>query len=113
MSVFEPISPHGISEPHSECFKAAAEFIQQPHVLDGPDKYRLAHGNMATLQQDKAVNHAWIEEGDFVYEVRKGHNLLFSKYDYYKRNRITNVRTYTVQEVLELIHEHGHYGPWN
>jgi hypothetical protein len=60
-----------------------------------------------------AVNHAWIEEIDFVYELSGGRKILFSKDDYYKKNKIINVRTYTAQEAITLIGVYGHWGPWN
>jgi hypothetical protein len=66
-----------------------------------------------TLPQDVAVNHAWIEEIDFVYELSGGRKILFSKDDYYKNNKIINVRTYTAQEAITLIGVYGHWGPWN
>jgi hypothetical protein len=113
MFVSDPIIPDEISKPQCKCFKAAAEFIQQPHAMDGPDDYRLAHGKMATSLQGEAVDHAWVEEGDFVYEVSERHHLLYSKDEYYKKNKITHVRTYTVKEVIEFIDEYGHFGPWN
>ena len=62
---------------------------------------------------DVSVNHAWIEEIDFVYEFSEGRKILFSKDDYYKKNKIINVRTYTAQEAITLIGEYGHWGPWN
>jgi hypothetical protein len=77
------------------------------------DDYRLAHGNVATLSQDAEVNHAWIEEIDFVYELSGGRKILFSKDEYYKKNKIINVRTYTAQEAITLIGVYGHWGPWN
>jgi hypothetical protein len=113
MPASEPIHPDEKSKPHLACFRASAEFIQIPHVTDGPDDYRLVHGNVATLSQDVAVNHAWIEEIDFVYELSGGRKILFSKDDYYKNNKIINVRTYTAQEAITLIGLSGHWGPWN
>jgi hypothetical protein len=77
--------------------------VQKPHITNGPDAYRLVHGNVATLPQDVAVNHAWVEEIDFVCELGEGRRSLFSKVDYYKKNKIINVRTYTAQEAITLI----------
>jgi len=113
MPASEPIHPDEKSKPHLACFRASAEFIQIPHVTDGPDDYRMVHWNVATLSQDMPVNHAWIEEIDFVYELSEGHKILFSKGDYYKKNKIINVRTYTAQEAITLIGVYGHWGPWN
>lgn len=113
MSLPEPIHSDEKSKPQLACFRASAEFMQKPHITDGPDDYRLVHGNVATLPQDAAINHAWIEEIDFVYELSEGHKRLFSKDDYYKKNKIINVRTYTAQEAITLIGVYGHWGPWN
>ena len=103
MSASESILPDEKSIPQFACFRASAEFMQKPHITDGPDDYRLAHGNVATLSQDSAINHAWVEEIDVVYELGEGHKSLFSKDDYYKKNKIINVRTYTAQEAINLI----------
>jgi hypothetical protein len=113
MSALELIQPGERSKPQLACFRASAEFIQRPHATDGPDNYRLAHGNVAGLRQDTAVNHAWVEELDFIYELSEGHKNLFMKDEYYKDNKIINVRTYTAKEATERIGEYGHWGPWN
>ena len=113
MSLPEPIHSDEKSKPQLACFRASAEFMQKPHITDGPDDYRLVHGNVATLPQDAEINHAWIEEIDFVYELSEGHKRLFSKDDYYKKNKIINVRTYTAQEAITLTGVYGHWGPWN
>lgn len=113
MTASNSILPDDKFKQQFSCFRASAEFIQIPHATDGPDDYRLAHGNVATLAQDVRVNHAWVEEIDFVYELSEGHKILFSKNDYYKKNKIINVRTYTAQEAITLIGEYGHWGPWN
>lgn len=73
MPASESILPGEKSKRQLACFRASAEFIQIPHDTDGPDDYRLVHGNVATLRQDIAVNHAWVEELDFVYELGEGH----------------------------------------
>ena len=113
MSASESILPDKTAKLRSAFFRDSAEFMQKPRFTDGPDDYRLVHGNVATLSQDVAVNHAWIEEIDFVYELSEGHKILFSKDVYYKKNKIINVRTYTAQEALTLIGVYGHWGPWN
>ena len=113
MSASESILRLETSKLRSACFRDSAEFIQIPHDTDGPDDYRLVHGNVATLSQDGEVNHAWIEEIDFVYELSGVRKILFSKDDYYKKNKIINVRTYTAQEAITLIGVYGHWGPWN
>ena len=113
MPASKSILPNDKSNQQFSSFRASAEFIQIPHVTDGSDDYRLVHGNVAALSQDGPVNHAWIEEIDFVYELSEGHKILFSKDDYYKKNKIINVRTYTAQEAITLIGEYGHWGPWN
>jgi hypothetical protein len=113
MSASEPIHADEKSKPQLACFRASAEFMQKPHIADGPHDYRLVHGNVATLSQDVAVNHARVEEIDFVYELGDGHKRLFSRDEYYKINKIINVRTDTAQEAITLIGIYGHWGPWN
>jgi hypothetical protein len=94
-------------------FKAAAEFIQRLRVTDFLGCYHLVHGNLRSLTQDVNINHAWLEELDFVYEVSEGQNRLFLKEDYYIQDTITNVRKYTVNQALKLMKIHGNCGPWD
>jgi hypothetical protein len=94
-------------------FKAAAEFIQRLRVTDFLGCYHLVHGNLSSLDQNVTVNHAWLEELDFVYEVSVGHKRLFLKEDFYIKDSITNVRRYTVHQALKLIMLHGNCGPWD
>ena len=105
--------PDENSMPTGDCFEAAGKFISHPAVVDYPDDYLLVHGNIAKLRQDEPVNHAWIEEGDFVHEVSGGRREVFSKKSYYEHLGITNVRTYTVEQALLLLVREGHWGPWD
>ena len=113
MSIPVPVYPNGFPKSQCDCFKAAAEYIQRQHLMDGPHDYRLVHGILTPPRQDRSANHAWVEEEDFVYEVSKRHKLLFSKDDYYKQNQITHIRKYTVEEVFKHIDKYGHSGPWD
>jgi hypothetical protein len=54
-----------------------------------------------------------VEEIDFVYELGDGLKSLFSRNEYYKKNKIINVRAYTAQEAITLIGVYGYWGPWN
>lgn len=94
------------------CFKAAAELIQQLQIKDFFGHHRLVHGNLASFNQDRSVNHAWLEELDFVYDISDGHNQLLLKEDYYLNNTITNVKEYTIRQALDLIKSRGNWGPW-
>ena len=101
------------SAPTGDCFEAAAKFISQSAIVDYPDDYRLAHGNVAKLRQDQTVNHAWVEEGDLVHELSNGRHDVYSKHSYYKRHGITSVRTYTVEQALLYLAREGNWGPWD
>jgi hypothetical protein len=108
----KPEAPEA-SDLTGDCFEAALKFIQDPSVIEFPDDYRLVHGNVAVLRQDEAVNHAWIEENDVVYEVSNRQGTAYFKETYYKQYQVTNIRSYTVPEALELAFKHGHSGPWD
>ena len=95
------------------CFKAAAELIQQLRIKDFFGQHRLVHGNLASLNQDKHVNHAWLEELDFVYDISDGHKRLLLKKDYYLSDKITGVKKYTIRQALKLIKSSGNWGPWD
>lgn len=96
-----------------DCFEAAAAFVTRDEVLKYPDDYRLVHGNAATLRQDEAVNHAWVEEGEVVHEVSNGRASVYAKEAYYARFGITTVRRYTPEQALRLMIRNGHSGPWD
>lgn len=97
---------------HHNCFKVAAELIQQLCTRDFLKDHRLVHGNLASLNQDKPVNHAWLEELDFVYDVSNGHKKLILKDDYYLGDEITRIKKYTVCQAINLIESHSNWGPW-
>lgn len=100
------------SQPTGDCYEASCKFITT-HGDDAPDQYKLVHGNIATLSQDYAVNHAWIEEGDTVHEVNNGCDVQFPKAAYYERFGVKNVRRYSYGEALIESVRAGHYGPWD
>lgn len=95
------------------CFKAAAELIQQLRIKDFFGQHRLVHGNLASLNQDKPANHAWLEELDFVYDFSDGHKRLLLKKDYYLNDTITGVKKYTICQALKLMKSSGNWGPWD
>ena len=49
MSASEPINSDEKFKPKLACFRVSAEFIQNPHITDGPDGYRLAQMESRTL----------------------------------------------------------------
>jgi hypothetical protein len=91
-----------------DCFVAAGKFISSKSVVDFPRDYRLVHGNLASLRQDVAVNHAWVEEDDLVHEVSNGQKKVFPKDAYYGAHGVTTVRRYTSEEALVLMLRHEH-----
>ena len=93
-------------------FKVAAEFIKQLRFRDFLGNHRLVHGNLASLSQDEPVNHAWLEDLDFVYDISNGHKKLFLKDNYYLEDMITKVKKYTVSQAIILNKFHGNWGPW-
>ncbi len=95
-----------------DCFEAAFKFVTS-RGEGAPHRYTLVHGNVARLRQDRAVNHAWVEEGDVVHEVSKGPHRQFTKVEYYERLRVTNVRRYTYEDALLESLRARHYGPWD
>ena len=112
MLCLPPIKLGGARNQLYDIFKTAAVYIQSLQSMDTLGRFRLVHGNLATIAHNQAVNHAWLEEIDFVYDVSEGHKRLFLKHDYYLSNTITNIRTYTVRQARKLIASHGSWGPW-
>jgi hypothetical protein len=95
------------------CFRVAAELIQQLRIKDFFGQHRLVHGNLASLDHNEAANHAWLEELDFVYDISDGHSRLILKKDYYLNDTITGVKEYTIRQALKLFKSSGNWGPWD
>jgi hypothetical protein len=57
------------------CFRVAAELIQQLRIKDFFGQHRLVHGNLASLDHNGSANHAWLEELDFVYDFSPSRSL--------------------------------------
>ena len=101
----------GTTEKTGDCFEAALKFIKEKGLED-PDRYTLVHGNIAHLNQEEEINHAWIEEGDIVHEVSKGKHQRFLNDRYYEKFKVTKTRKYTLIEALKESIKNKHWGPW-
>src|SRR5207248_772807 len=97
-----------------DCFVAAYEYlfkITEKHAA--PNNFALVHGHAFHLSHDCDLNcHAWVEEGEIVYEVSNGMLLTFTRNEYYARLKITNVERYVRNDALINNLMYCHYGPW-
>lgn len=99
--------------PQGDCFPAAFKHLAVIAMTDLDGKqYALVHGNLAHLPQNTEVNHAWVEEGDLVYEIGNSLNARMSKSEYYARFGVKNVRRYSLIEAMRNQARCDHYGPW-
>lgn len=94
-------------------YKAIMDIESCGHNLHLIDGWKVAHGivkGTAGVVLGQRYSHAWIETDDLVYNAETGN--LFLRDLFYRFGSIKEVFRYTKAEVLEMILEHEHYGPW-
>lgn len=84
-------------------------------ILDMKKSARLCHG-FARLQIPpyKLFGHAWIEDGNTVYDYSNGKNIKIDKDMYYALGQIQNknVKRYTAEESAIKMVTLKNWGPW-
>jgi len=66
-------------------------------------------GNVKGIQ----YAHAWLENGEAVFDYSNGAIVILSKAEYYRIGNIANVVRYSVREALKIALETGTYGCWD
>lgn len=116
--------------PTHKCFDDSMEFCEARAVARHPSvdtTLRLVHGIILTPEDhpegsdglragDRSV-HAWVEDGDLVWDagvLGNGQRIQYAiaKAEYYAHYRVQETTVYTMREVLEQNRASGHYGPW-
>jgi hypothetical protein len=94
-----------------DCFQVAYRLIANGE--EDHSDLRLVHANVAHLTQEEPVNHAFVEDDKFVFEMSNGMCAMVPKDKYYQALGITNVRNYTGIEAIEHMIRNNSYGPWD
>ena len=95
-----------------DCYEAALEFMVDNH--EQTDEFTLIHG-IATGQgpiKGMLYGHAWVEQGDVVFDYSNGKQVVMRKEDYYALGSISKTVRYTFDEMADLAVKTGHSGPW-
>ena len=97
-----------------DCYEAAGKYVVDQFVL-GNDKLVLVHGTVIGTGGDvKGVGygHAWVEDGETIFDKSNGRNLELPKVLYYHVGQITETQRYSFKEAQKAILDTGHWGPW-
>jgi ribosomal protein S18 acetylase RimI-like enzyme len=101
-----------------DCYEAAGRHVMYDHLRNPKSTLRLVHGEVAGQgpMQGKTFGHAWVEDGDTVFDPSNGGNLRMPKKSYYalgKINELNNFHSYSPQEAARQMVELQHFGPWH
>jgi hypothetical protein len=119
----------GVIYPTRHCFDDAVEFCERRARQQHPSvttTLRLVHGIIlvpedhpvdADLRPGEQTAHAWVEDGDVVWDaglLADGRRVEFSvaKAEYYAHYRVQATTAYTMGAVLIENRASGHCGPW-
>ena len=95
------------------CYELAGQWMLGHGKRDDTET-KLVHGvvhSCITGVANPDVNHAWIVQGDKVWEPTR--DLWWDKYSFYETFRAEDWATYTHQEMCKIIHDTEHWGPWD
>ena len=106
------------TEKLGDCYEAAGRHIIHDHLHSPNSTVRLVHGEVAMdgPHLGKTMGHAWIEDGDNVFDPSNGGNLRMPKNEYYslgKINELNNFHSYSPKEAAQQMVELQHFGPWH
>ncbi len=98
-----------------DCYNQAALY-----VIGRPDDPVLVHGAIWCSDTPvpgldrvrTGIEHAWVVEGETVWDHRRGRAHVTDRSTYYEQMRAEDLVRYTRDEATALMVEHGHGGPW-
>lgn len=96
-----------------DCFEANFKALLEKPFNNG---WVLCHGIVTGQGGDvKGIRytHAWLENGNVVYDYSNGNMLVLSQITYYRIGKIEKVIRYTVREALRMALATGTYGCWD
>lgn len=103
-------------EAKGDCFSAAADLIISLDLTDA----RLVHGMVTGTGEIKGLRHphAWVEMNNLVLDYSNGSEVVCDRPMYYEAGEIEPLkkceyRTYSFDEMMELLIDKLHYGPWH
>ena len=114
----KPRKKTSAQEQLGDCYEAAGRHVMYDHFQNPDSTLRLVHGEVAMQGRHtgKTMGHAWVEDGDTVFDPSNGGNLRMPKKAYYalgKINELNNFHSYSPQEAARHMVELQHFGPWH
>jgi hypothetical protein len=106
-----PTNALTVTTDKGDCYQAAWRHFMEQHEVEAQECC-LVHGNLAHLPQGEAVNHAWIECGEFVRDVTNGVDQTVNRAHYYEVLGVTTTRRYNQFDARLEALKSNHYGPW-
>lgn len=109
---------------NGDCYQTVGHFAMYlkwfPELTDN---WRVVHGIVCGdggQAKDIEFGHAWMElDEDFetrlVHDYSNDREIIMLASDYYSRGRIIpdKMKRYTIKEILTLMVDTGHFGPWD
>lgn len=101
-----------------DCYEAAGNLMMGRWMRGTVDRCLLVHGEVAGQGplEGTSFGHAWVEEGNTVFDYSNGKQVVMPKVVYYalgQIDRIDNLHKHTWEETRAKMLEYGHYGPWD
>lgn len=92
-----------------DCYDAAMKLVIEEPTLT------LCHGIVAGRGPLKGfwIGHAWVEDGDVVFDFSNGNQVILRKEVYYALGKISTVVRYKGIESNKTMLKTGHCGPWD
>ena len=104
-------------ERKGNCWESAFNGLINPPVGRANFTPMLVHGlptgTMGAAGEAGVYCHAWIEYPDWLLVYDTEVKMMVPKVAYYKVGKIEYTKSYTRHEALEMINEHGTFGPWD
>lgn len=100
-----------------DCFVEHAQMIMDPRQVS-PHTIRLVHGEVTGtgLLKGLRFSHCWLESGSVVFDYSNDRKIVAELERYYGIGKIIDIpgklQRYSRRQALEMMCNHGHYGPW-
>jgi hypothetical protein len=99
-----------------DCYVANGQEFMDRAFIGGDSSMRLVHGEVTGQGPLEGIKygHAWIEDGNTVYDFSNGRSIVMPKSKYYAIGQIgDNIHVYTPKQFQKKILQYGHWGPWD
>lgn len=96
-----------------DCYEVSGRYVMDRHFM-GLSNPVLVHGTVTGQGKIHGIeyDHAWVEEGDEALDMSCGRNIRMPKVVYYALGQIKDTKTYTYEQMREMVNKYKHWGPW-